>query len=232
MVRSRATTSRRPADFGSDAQISSARATRSASDGDAARCTPSRQRISRCGASWLTFSQTVKAPPEVSGTSNSSPSPESASSNSSPSPEPPASEEASEPLPAAEEAELGGEASSWGASPKPSMPGGPKTPTMYPWSALAHCRAPAPLASSALKSSSDTALAPEAKRHCSSPSSAVIEAMNDDLPAPLESFGPAPATTMSVPGTVGTGWVDSREMLTACTAISTRSPTTFSTCDT
>src|SRR5690606_19015413 len=89
-----------------------------------------------------------------------------------------------------------------------------------------------PLASSALNSSSDTALAPEANRHCSSPSSAVIEAMNDDLPAPLESFGPAPATTISVPGTTGTAWVDRREMLTACTAISTRSPTAFSTCAT
>src|SRR5690606_41821691 len=95
------------------------------------------------------------------------------------------------------------------------------------------CPAPphglSPAAASAdLTSSSATARAPGGNRHCSSPRSAVLAAMTDDLPAPLESFGPGPATTISVPGTVGTGWVDSREMFTACTATSVRSPTLFS----
>lgn len=61
LVRSRATTSRRPAERGSDAHTSSANATRSASEGAEAGLMPGTTRISRCGASWLTRSHTVTA---------------------------------------------------------------------------------------------------------------------------------------------------------------------------
>ena len=53
-----------------------------------------------------------------------------------------------------------------------------------------------------------------------------MPAMNEDLPAPLESLGPCPATVTSPPETIGTGCADSREMLISWTPVSTRVPTT------
>ncbi len=50
--------------------------------------------------------------------------------------------------------------------------------------------------------------------------------MKEDFPAPLESFGPCPATVTSPPETIGTGWADSREMLIIWMPDSTRAPTT------
>src|SRR6266542_4694662 len=97
-----------------------------------------------------------------------------------------------------------------------------KTPTMYPRSTLDQL--PSCPAASAVKSSSAAPGAPLVSRHWSSACSRLSAAIHDDLPAPLLSVGPWPATVTRPWPTIGIGCVESRDRSTTCTPSSTFDP--------